>query len=447
MIGDRIPYLAYLLRAGACRDLLTPAEQRDLLDSLAEHGRVLAAERNYTADNHGLFVDLGLARLTSFLPFLEQSPKWRALARERFERTLRRRLSQGIWLEHSSAYQLLAIRPLDSLINVLDDDAELVALRDEMRAGAAWLVRPDGQLTQFGDSNLEPVPDWALGQGAGVARLLRRRLRLRPRAGPRTASSATSRSPTDSTTPPTSTPTSSPSSSSITASRSSTTPASTTRTRARSATTCSPTAPTADSRSTASTCRSPTASLAYGSGLTAAGAGDGLVRDRGPQPVAGAAGRRALAALPLSPRRRPGDRRRPELRARTHLHPVPAAAPRGRARRRRRGRDADQRAGVRRRDLRRRGRQPGRSVPGARPAGAASGPELARLPRVAAALDARLRRHRLDRDPGADDRPRPDAHCAPRGRASTARRPRSSSPTPRAPRPRSRWRANDGGSR
>ena len=168
VIGDRVPYLAYLLRAGACRDLLTPAEQRELLDSLVEHGRVLAAERNYTADNHGLFVDLGLARLTSFLPFLEQSPKWRALALERFERTLRRRLSQGIWLEHSSAYQLLAIRPLDALINVVGADADLVALRDEMRAGAAWFVRPDGQLTQFGDSNLEPVPDWALGQGAGA---------------------------------------------------------------------------------------------------------------------------------------------------------------------------------------------------------------------------------------------------------------------------------------
>ena len=170
---------------------------------------MLAAERNYTPDNHGLFVDLGLARLTSFLPFFEQAPRWRALARERFETTLRRRLSQGVWLEHSSAYQFLAIRPLDSMLNVLGTDAELAALRDEMRAAAAWFVRPDGEMTQFGDSNLEPVPDWALGPGAGVAGLLRRRLRLRPRSPARTASPATSRSPTASTTPPTSTPTSS----------------------------------------------------------------------------------------------------------------------------------------------------------------------------------------------------------------------------------------------
>ena len=166
--GDRTPLVAYLLRAGACERLLEPRVERALVASLAEHGRVLAAERTYTPDNHGLFVDLGLARLTALLPFYEQAPKWRALARERFERTLRRRVSQGAWLEHSSAYQFLAIRPLDAMLNVLGTDAELDSLREEMRAAAAWFVRPDGELTQFGDSNLEPVPDWALGQAAGA---------------------------------------------------------------------------------------------------------------------------------------------------------------------------------------------------------------------------------------------------------------------------------------
>ena len=212
---------------------------------------------------------------------------------------------------------------------------------------------------------LQPRAGPGLGARPGRrgARLLRRRVRVRPRAGPRRRGSATSRSPTDSTTPPTSTPTSS-------------------RfelfdhgvpivndtglyhkdpgeirdfvlsNRAHSGLAVDGLdLPIADG------------DLAYGSGLTAAGDGRRLVRDRGPQPVAEAAGRRALAPLPLSPRRRPGDRRRPGLRARPHLHPLPAAASRGRARRGRRGRDADQRAGVRRRDLRRRGRQPGRCGP------------------------------------------------------------------------------------
>ncbi len=170
VVGDRTPFVAYVTRAAACEGLLDAAERRTLLASLERHGHALAAKRNYTPDNHGLFVDLGLARLTSFMPVLRESPRWRTLARDRFERTLRRRLSQGLWLEHSSAYQFLAIRPVDSMINVLDGDAELEGLRDEMRAAAAWFVRPDGQMTQFGDSNLEPVPDWAQGQGDGTGR-------------------------------------------------------------------------------------------------------------------------------------------------------------------------------------------------------------------------------------------------------------------------------------
>jgi hypothetical protein len=167
VVGDRTPFLAYMLRTGACEGLLEAAQQRALLASLEEHGRALASKSSYTPDNHGLFVDLGLARLTNFFPFFEQTEKWRALARQRFESTLRRRLSQGVWLEHSSAYQFLAIRPLDDMLNVLGSDAELTGLRDEMRAAAAWFVKPDGEMTQFGDSNLEPVPDWALGQAPG----------------------------------------------------------------------------------------------------------------------------------------------------------------------------------------------------------------------------------------------------------------------------------------
>jgi hypothetical protein len=169
VVGDRTPFLAYVMRAGACEGLLSPTHGRLLLASLTEHGNVLASNAIYPADNHGLFVDLGLARLTNFLPFLDRVEDWRALARERFERTLRRRLSEGVWLEHSSAYQFLAIRPLESLIDVLGSDPELDELLAKMHEAAAWFVKPDGELTQFGDSNLEPVPEWALTQAGELS--------------------------------------------------------------------------------------------------------------------------------------------------------------------------------------------------------------------------------------------------------------------------------------
>ena len=164
VVGDRTPYLAYMLRAGACEDLLGRGETRLLLGSLDKHGRVLAANRNYTADNHGLFVDLGLLRLSNELPILAGAPVWGELARKRFERTLRGRLSQGVWLEHSSAYQFLAVRPVESFVAELGGDAELEGLLARMKAAAAWFIRPDGLITQFGDSNLEPIPDWAAAE-------------------------------------------------------------------------------------------------------------------------------------------------------------------------------------------------------------------------------------------------------------------------------------------
>ena len=167
VVGDRVPYLSYTARAAACEGLLDRADERTLLDSLEEHGRFLAAQDNYTPDNHGLFVDLGLLRLTRFLPFLDEAPNWRRLARERFAKTLRGRLAGGVWLEHSSAYQFLAIRSVEDFLRVLGPDTTLERLLTRMRAAAGWFVRPDGRISQFGDSNLDRAPDWALDETAG----------------------------------------------------------------------------------------------------------------------------------------------------------------------------------------------------------------------------------------------------------------------------------------
>ena len=165
VIGDRAPYVAYTLRAAACEAMLSRDERRSLLGSIGDHARALASQERFVPDNHGLFVDLGLLRLVEFFPFLEHADDWRDLARERFESTLRGRLSEGVWLEHSSAYQLLAIRAVEAFLAEQGGDEELGGLLLEMREAAAWFVRPDGEITQFGDSNLEPVPEWA-GEGA-----------------------------------------------------------------------------------------------------------------------------------------------------------------------------------------------------------------------------------------------------------------------------------------
>jgi hypothetical protein len=66
-----------------------------------------------------------------------------------------------VWLEHSSAYQFLVIGALADFLAAHGPDPELTDLLAQMKTAAAWFVKPDGELTKFGDSNLDPAPDWA----------------------------------------------------------------------------------------------------------------------------------------------------------------------------------------------------------------------------------------------------------------------------------------------
>ena len=72
---------------------------------------MLADPEAYEPNNHGLFVDFGLALLSDYAGFFPESAGWDNLARYRFRNTVAGRLheEEGVWLEHSAGYQLLAI--------------------------------------------------------------------------------------------------------------------------------------------------------------------------------------------------------------------------------------------------------------------------------------------------------------------------------------------------
>lgn len=162
-IGDRVLHIAYLARAGACEGLLSDAELDTLADSIAEHADALADPRVYVPTNHGLYMDLALALLSQQLPGPE-ADGWAELAVKRYGRTFGRRIfeKEGFWLEHSAGYQVLLTNLLaKSLETPGFESPELEALLGQMREASGWLAMPDGQIPQFGHSDLTRAPRFA----------------------------------------------------------------------------------------------------------------------------------------------------------------------------------------------------------------------------------------------------------------------------------------------
>lgn len=162
--ADRVPYLAYLTRAGACEDILSDKLASTLLDSLKDHGEYLSNPDVYQPTNHGLFTDLGLTLLAGYVPFWAVADEWSELARHRFEDTLRRQVNwdEGVWLEHSAGYQFLVLGLIEKFARYTDNrDSELFSLLDRMWDVGGWLTMPDDRIVQFGDT-LKTPPERAL---------------------------------------------------------------------------------------------------------------------------------------------------------------------------------------------------------------------------------------------------------------------------------------------
>jgi Heparinase II/III-like protein len=166
--GDRAGYLAFVTRAAACRGLLTDSQASVLIDAAREHAATLADPAGYVPNNHGLFVDIGLARLGLQFDFLEDGAGWGNLARTRFQSTLDGRLAgdEGLWLEHSAAYQFVVMGLVRKFVRVTGLDAALGDELDAMTEAAGWLVSPSGRWIPWGDSRAEGTPDWALEEGS-----------------------------------------------------------------------------------------------------------------------------------------------------------------------------------------------------------------------------------------------------------------------------------------
>lgn len=161
-VGIRAGVLSLLLRAAAYEQLVDEPVAGEMVESLAEHGRFLADDDNYAADNnHGLFQDEGLLMLAERLPFLPDAAEWQALAERRLMETLRRTISavDGVHLEHSPAYHLSIAELARRVVGRSDrPPSELQGLLDRLDDSGPWLVAPDGTVPEVGDSDPIPAP-------------------------------------------------------------------------------------------------------------------------------------------------------------------------------------------------------------------------------------------------------------------------------------------------
>jgi Heparinase II/III-like protein/Heparinase II/III N-terminus len=164
--GDRAPFLSYLLRSAAVEGLLTDEQLTTLFDAVLDHAEFLYDDANYTAvSNHGLYQDVGLVLLSSYVDFLPQAVEWRRRGVERFRETLTKHVAsggEGVHLEHSPAYQWLMVGLVRRFRELADfDDERLLAMLGELEEAAGWLVLPDGSTPPLGDSDMLPAPLWA----------------------------------------------------------------------------------------------------------------------------------------------------------------------------------------------------------------------------------------------------------------------------------------------
>jgi hypothetical protein len=176
--GDRVLTLAYLARAGACEGTLSDRELRLLGDSIGEHVELLTDPEVYEPTNHGLYMDLSLALLSRQLAGVEGGERWAELATDRYEETFGSRIveDEGLWLEHSAGYQILLTKLLaKSLATPGFASPELSEVLDRMRETSGWLVMPDGGLPQFGHTDQVQAPSFArsrAGDDRGLLALL-----------------------------------------------------------------------------------------------------------------------------------------------------------------------------------------------------------------------------------------------------------------------------------
>jgi hypothetical protein len=174
--GDRATVLSYMVRAGTCEGILTNGDQKALLRAIEEHGDFMLAHVGPT--NHALFDGFALGVIAEQVPFMNDARKWRREAKRRFNRTFFSRIKpkDGFWLENSTRYHDAVTSLLERYLSLgFAHPARLQRTLPRMEEVCAWLIEPDLQEVQLGDTWLREAPEecLVLSEGQSGAETLR----------------------------------------------------------------------------------------------------------------------------------------------------------------------------------------------------------------------------------------------------------------------------------
>ena len=162
--ANRAEILIYYTIVASDAGIIEQKRKIFLKSLIKRHGEFLSKDKNYTfRHNHGIFQDRALLYIAYFLND-ENTSEYIKIAQSRLTAQWKYALTdEMVSVENSSNYHLLA-RNLIQNINLFllrqgnDFAKSMQETLEKMDDFSAFMVRPDGKLSAFGDSPEQPMP-------------------------------------------------------------------------------------------------------------------------------------------------------------------------------------------------------------------------------------------------------------------------------------------------
>jgi hypothetical protein len=157
--GLRAALLGQLLRMAACDQEVSDEGFLILLRSAADHLAYLGADKFHVGhNNHGIYQSTGVLALCDRVPVMKLCPPATHIAQERVLKAFAGSFSaEGVHQEHSTSYHLHMLEVLRPIVDAGGFSPaatiKLEKLYNQAQKALAWFIKPQGKLTQFGDTD------------------------------------------------------------------------------------------------------------------------------------------------------------------------------------------------------------------------------------------------------------------------------------------------------